>query len=61
MDVKSDQDETREPSKECRKKLKLINEKLETNTELYKGSKARLTIAEQTLEKERKGMASQPK
>ena len=53
MDVKSDQDEFREPSEECRKKLKLINEKLETNTELYEGSKARLTIAEQTIEKER--------
>lgn len=41
-------------SDECRKKLKLMDEKLSTVTELYMGSKARYTIAEQALEAEKK-------
>ena len=41
-------------SEECRKKLKSMDEKLTTVTELYMGLKARLTIAEQALEAEKK-------
>ena len=54
-ETKSDAEE-REVSEECKKRLKLMTEKLDTITELYKGSKAMLTVAEMNLEKEREAI-----
>ena len=52
-ETKSDVEENND-TKECREHLKCMHENLGTVTELYKGSKARLTIAEQALKNEKK-------